>query len=197
MISVPSGGLRMKHVLLSIALMLALAGCGGGDRAANRGDSTVDNATLTKFDLASSSFQPNGAIPAQHSCDGADQSPALSWGSPPPARRASLWWSMTPMLRAARSGTGARRTFPPKRVRSRRPGGGKQAVNGAGKSGYMGPCPPPGHGATIIISSFTPSTRTRSMSARAPRSGSRSKPRRKACLGERRLRRAVAHTSRR
>ncbi len=23
---------------------------------------------------------------------------------------------------------------------------GKQAVNGAGKSGYMGPCPPPGHG---------------------------------------------------
>src|SRR6478672_10571422 len=74
---------EMKHDLVKIALALALASCGGTDHAANRGDSAVDHATLTKFDLTSSAFQPNGAIPVQYSCDGAGQSPALSWGEPP------------------------------------------------------------------------------------------------------------------
>lgn len=137
----------MKHVLLKIALTLALTGCGGDDHAANRGDSAVDHATLTKFDLTSSSFQPNEAIPAQYSCDGADQSPALTWGEPPPGTKSFALVVDDP---DAPSGTfrhwGAWDI--PAGTRSLAAGQavGKQAVNGAGKSGYMGPCPPPGHG---------------------------------------------------
>ena len=107
----------------------------------------MNNAALTRFEITSSAFQSNGAIPPQYSCDGADQSPALSWGEPPagtksfalvvddpdaPSGTFRHWgaWDIPASTRSLEAGQAV----------------GKQAVNGAGKSGYMGPCPPPGHG---------------------------------------------------
>ena len=107
----------------------------------------MENATLTRFEISSSAFQPDGPIPVQYSCDGANRSPALSWGEPPAGTRSFAlivddpdapsgtfrhWaaWDIPASTRSIAVGEAA----------------GKQAVNGAGKSGYMGPCPPPGHG---------------------------------------------------
>jgi Raf kinase inhibitor-like YbhB/YbcL family protein len=36
------------------------------------------------FSLRSPSFEPQGAIPAKHTCEGAGVSPALAWSDPPP-----------------------------------------------------------------------------------------------------------------
>jgi len=138
----------MKHVLLKTALTLALTGCGGNDHAANRGDSAVDHATLTKFDLTSSSFQPNEAIPAQYSCDGADQSPALTWGEPPAGTKSFALVVDDP---DAPSGTFRHWGVFDIPASARSIGGGEQVgtevTNDFGKSGYGGPCPPKGHGA--------------------------------------------------
>jgi Raf kinase inhibitor-like YbhB/YbcL family protein len=38
---------------------------------------------MMTFSLRSSAFQSGGAIPRQHTCDGADQSPPLSWSDLP------------------------------------------------------------------------------------------------------------------
>lgn len=137
----------MKRPLLFALFPLALASCGGSDGATDRGNSAVENATLAKFGLTSASFQPNGPIPIQHSCDGADQTPALSWDEPPAGTKSFALIVDDP---DAPSGTfrhwGAWDI--PASTRSIGAGDapGKQAVNGAGKSGYMGPCPPPGNG---------------------------------------------------
>jgi Raf kinase inhibitor-like YbhB/YbcL family protein len=130
-------------------LIVALAGCGTGDNSANRtaGGHSVDNASLTKFTLTSGDFQDGQPIPAVHSCDGADQSPALSWDEPPAGTR-----SLALLMDDPDAPSGTFRHWAaydiPATTRSiaRGQSVGKQAVNGAGASGYKGPCPPPGHG---------------------------------------------------
>ena len=73
---------------LSIAAAIALvavASCGAGGRASNqtKKEATMTHTTLTKLKLTSSAFQDGQPIPAQYSCDGADETPMLSWGEPP------------------------------------------------------------------------------------------------------------------
>ncbi|HET9810590.1 MAG TPA: YbhB/YbcL family Raf kinase inhibitor-like protein [Sphingomicrobium sp.] len=132
------------------ALLLAsLAGCGAGDSppGPTNGEATVDNATLTQFALTSGDIREGQPIPAVHSCDGADQSPALAWGEPPAGTSSFALVMDDP---DAPSGTfrhwGAYNI--PAGARSMPAGHpvGKQAINGFGKSGYGGPCPPTGHG---------------------------------------------------
>ena len=130
-------------------LIAALAGCGARDQAANQsnGGSIVENATLTKLDLTSSAFQDGQPIPAQYGCDGANQSPPLSWGEPPEGTKSFALVVDDP---DAPGGTfrhwGAFDI--PADMRSIAPGQaiGSQAVNDFGKAGYGGPCPPRGHG---------------------------------------------------
>jgi Raf kinase inhibitor-like YbhB/YbcL family protein len=107
----------------------------------------VENPTLTKLSLTSDAFQNGGVIPAQYTCDGADQSPALSWGEPPPSTKSFALvvddpdapngtfrhWGAYDIPAATRSiGQGQK--------------AGTEAVNDKGKPGYGGPCPPKGHG---------------------------------------------------
>ena len=104
------------------------------------------------FTLTSASFQPNQSIPRNHTCDGADVSPALRWEAPPagtqsfalivddPDAPAGVWvhW-------VAYDIPGAARQLPegvPKTADLQ--GGGRQGRNDFGRTGYGGPCPPPG-----------------------------------------------------
>jgi Raf kinase inhibitor-like YbhB/YbcL family protein len=141
----------MWRRLLPLLLVIAAAGCGAGNQPEHRtsgGGGNVDNATLTKLDLTSSAFQDGQPIPTQYSCDGADQSPPLSWGEPPPGTKSFALVVDDP---DAPSGTfrhwGAFDI--PAGTRSIAAGQsvGTQTANGFGKPGYGGPCPPKGHGA--------------------------------------------------
>ena len=95
--------------------------------------------------VTSPDFQAGGTIPSMFTCDGAGTSPALHIAAVPPGAKAlaiivndpdaphpdgfTHWvaWNITPA-------TDIPRNFK----------GGVQGNNGAGKSGYMGPCPPSG-----------------------------------------------------
>jgi Raf kinase inhibitor-like YbhB/YbcL family protein len=103
--------------------------------------------TLTKLSLTSGAFQDGQPIPAQYTCDGANQSPALNWGDPPPGTRSFALvvddpdapgrtyrhWGVFDIPAAARAIGGGQRI-------------GSEVTNDFGKAGYGGPCPPPGHG---------------------------------------------------
>jgi len=100
------------------------------------------------MNLTSTAFQQEEAIPARHTCEGADSSPELQWENAPadvqsfalimddpdaPGRTFVHWVlfdipGTTQMLEEGVSGVGI---------------GGK---NDFGKMSYGGPCPPPGHG---------------------------------------------------
>ena len=103
--------------------------------------------------LASPAIPPNGEIPAQYTCDGADISPPLSW-SDVPAGTGSLvlvvedpdapsgtfrhWavFDIPPTSRGLDAGYSANR--PTAALH--------EARNDFGKTGYSGPCPPKGAG---------------------------------------------------
>jgi Raf kinase inhibitor-like YbhB/YbcL family protein len=105
-----------------------------------------------KFTLKTSTFRPGGDIPKQCTCDGSDVSPALSWSDPPagtksfalivedpdaPGRTFVHWvvYNLAPSTRQL-----AERV--PKS--DDLPDGGRQGVNDFPRTGYGGPCPPPG-----------------------------------------------------
>jgi Raf kinase inhibitor-like YbhB/YbcL family protein len=143
----------MAHqVLLKIApaiALAALASCGAGSQPANEaeGGAAVENATPTKLELASDAFRDGQAIPRQYSCDGADQSPPLSWGEPPAGTKSFALIVDDP---DAPGGTfrhwGAYDIPAEARSLSAGQAAGAQVVNDFGKTGYGGPCPPKGHG---------------------------------------------------
>ena len=104
------------------------------------------------FKVSTTAFQPEGDIPSKYTCTGPDVSPALTWSDPPagtqsftliaddPDAPVGTWvhWvaydlpASTRQLPEGVPKTGAV------------PGGGVQGLNDFGKTGYGGPCPPPG-----------------------------------------------------
>lgn len=106
--------------------------------------------------LTSPSFQHQQRIPAKHSCEGADASPALKWEGAPsgtksfalvcddPDAPSRTWvhWVIFNLPAAT--------TELPENVTKADTvaalGGAKQGVNDWPRVGYNGPCPPPGHG---------------------------------------------------
>ena len=107
---------------------------------------------MTDFMLKSEAFSEGQPLPAQFTCDGADQSPPLSWSEPPLGTKSFALVVDDP---DAPSGTfrhwGAFNI--PATVRSLSGGAGNrddgmvvQATNDFGRPGYGGACPPKGHG---------------------------------------------------
>lgn len=98
------------------------------------------------FRVFSSAFAEGAVIPRLHSCDGADVSPSLEWADPPHSTRSFALLVEDP---DAPNGTwthwmlwdipSAARTLPQGTART-----GTAGVNDFGRSGYGGPCPPPG-----------------------------------------------------
>jgi hypothetical protein len=104
------------------------------------------------FTISSASFSNGGDINKKFTCDAADVSPQLSWTQPPDATKTFAlladdpdapvgnWnhWTMWNIPANASSlPEGVAKT-------ARLPDGSEQGSNDFGKSGYNGPCPPPG-----------------------------------------------------
>ncbi|HEV7995943.1 MAG TPA: YbhB/YbcL family Raf kinase inhibitor-like protein [Stellaceae bacterium] len=101
--------------------------------------------------LASPAFAPGGQIPAEYTCSGADISPPLTWSGIPAGARSLVlvvedpdapsgvfhhWavYDIPPGAHGLAAGYGPTRPV----------GGALQTRNDFGRSGYGGPCPPPG-----------------------------------------------------
>ena len=100
----------------------------------------------TRMKITSSAFQEGGNIPSKSTCDGSDTSPPLQiTGAPSEAKSLLLiaddpdapgglfthWlvWNIPPQTNSIAEGSAPK---------------GVQGTNDFGKSGYKGPCPPPG-----------------------------------------------------
>lgn len=140
----------MWRILAPLFLIPALAGCGASNDAANQnsGGAKVTDETLTKFKLTSTDFEDGQQIPKVHSCDGADQSPALSWDEPPPGTKSLALIMDDPDAPDGTFGHWAVYNIPPNANGIARGEGGqfREAVNDFGNTGHGGPCPPQGHG---------------------------------------------------
>lgn len=136
--------LRARTISPIVSLALAAVVIG-----ALSGSSAPAPASL---ELRSTAFQPGGDIPKKFTCSGSDVSPALEWGEPPAGTRslalivddpdapAGTWvhWVVFDLPASARR-------LPEDVSKSESvPGGGRQGVNDFKKTGYGGPCPPPG-----------------------------------------------------
>ena len=144
----------MLKNLKPVLLIAALASCGaGGNGTAGKDNAMNDSTTVAQFTMARSDIKDGQPIAAVYTCDGANQSPELSWPEPPPGTRSLALIVDDP---DAPSGTfyhwGVFNIPATQREIARGAGNGAsntsfvQAVNGFGNSGYGGPCPPKGHG---------------------------------------------------
>jgi Raf kinase inhibitor-like YbhB/YbcL family protein len=138
----------MSRLAPALAFIL-LASCEASNKNADQpnGATAVENATLTKISLTSDAFQDGQPIPAQYTCDGADQTPSLKWGEPPTGTKSFALviddpdapsgtfrhWGIFDIPASARSIGGEQKA-------------GTEVKNDFGKTGYGGPCPPQGHG---------------------------------------------------
>lgn len=101
---------------------------------------------LSSFMLTSNAFTDGGAIPKKFSCDGENVSPQLKWGGAPPNTHSftlimddpdapigtfTHWVAFDLPAAQNEIAEGAKSV-------------GKGGQNGAGRTGYFGPCPPVG-----------------------------------------------------
>jgi len=137
--------LHRMFTLVPPLLMLVLA---LGVPAEVRSQKTASS----KIELKTTSFTPGGFMPKRFTCDAADVSPALAWTDPPSGTQSFAIIEDDP---DAPSGTfvhwlvydlpAAYRKLPEALSGSdQMPGGGRQGANDFSRTGYSGPCPPPG-----------------------------------------------------
>ena len=105
-----------------------------------------------ELDVTSTAFEEGGAIPSRYTCDGLDVSPPLSWSSVPEDTQSLVLIADDPDAPGATFVHWVIYNLPPdtRRLpedvpnRETLPSGAAQGINGAGRVGYMGPCPPSG-----------------------------------------------------
>jgi hypothetical protein len=109
-------------------------------------------ASSSKIELTTTSFTPGDFIPRRFTCDAANVSPALVWTDPPTGTQSFAIIEDDP---DAPSGTFVHwlvydlpadyRGLPEALSRNEQmAGGGRQGTNDFSRTGYGGPCPPPG-----------------------------------------------------
>jgi Raf kinase inhibitor-like YbhB/YbcL family protein len=102
--------------------------------------------------LSTTAFAPNQPIPAKHTCDGSDSSPALSWGTSPSGTKTLALimddpdapggtWVHWVIYNIPAGATGLPENAP---KTATLPDGSLQGKNSWPKLGYGGPCPPSG-----------------------------------------------------
>jgi Raf kinase inhibitor-like YbhB/YbcL family protein len=103
----------------------------------------------TKMPVASTAFQDGGPIPDRYTCQGGDVSPPLTWGEPPAGTR-SLALIVDDLDTSGRFTHWVLFNIPadvlglPESVARPEVAGVLEGKNDFGKTGYGGPCPPPG-----------------------------------------------------
>ena len=111
---------------------------------------------MTQFTLTSPSFRNNQPMPAKHSCEGVDASPALKWEGAPAAAKSFALICDDPdapggsWVHWILYGIPASTTELPENIAKTETvaalGNAKQGMTDFGRVGYGGPCPPRGHG---------------------------------------------------
>lgn len=104
------------------------------------------------FPIFSSAFEEGARIPARYTCDGQNQSPALSWRDLPPGTRSLALIAEDPDAPGGVFTHWVLYNLPPTLTAlpeslaktSSLPGIGLQGENSFRRTGYDGPCPPPG-----------------------------------------------------
>jgi Raf kinase inhibitor-like YbhB/YbcL family protein len=98
------------------------------------------------LDVSSSAFSEGQSIPEKYTCDGQNVSPPIKWSGAPEKTKSialicedpdALSGAFTHWVLYDLPGT-------TKELAEGSSDGGKEGVNGFGKKGYGGPCPPPG-----------------------------------------------------
>jgi Raf kinase inhibitor-like YbhB/YbcL family protein len=142
-------------ILLAAVAMTAVAACGGDDddsaadttSSSSGAGTTPDTSAPANLTLTSSAFTDDQPIPVEFTCDGQNTSPPLAWSGVPdtteqlaiivddpdaPSGTFVHWviWGINPD-----DGSLATGQVPPSAT---------EGNNGAGSSGYIGPCPPSG-----------------------------------------------------
>ena len=144
---------RKDYALLwcgvTLGLIVAVSACAGGDG----GELSEQEVVTLSIQLTSPAFTEGSTIPVKHTCDGEDVSPLLSWsGVPQGAKSIALiaddpdaphgtwvhWvlYALPPDITGLPEGVPATETTPQ---------GGTHGTNYFKRSGYGGPCPPPGN----------------------------------------------------
>lgn len=135
--------MKLTYVLLCALPFLALVVAGGG-------------ASAPRLSVSSPAFAPNGAIPAKHTCEGEDVSPALSFSglpdgtrslslivddpdAPDPAAPKMTWvhwvlYDLPPVAAGLPEAVSAKAL----------PAGTREGKNDWKRTGWGGPCPPIG-----------------------------------------------------
>jgi Raf kinase inhibitor-like YbhB/YbcL family protein len=142
---------RLLTIAAVVMLALSLAACedDGDDESSSPTESgaTATGAEPAEMSITSSAFGNNEPIPMQYTCDGANTSPPLTvTGVPEDTTSLALlmddpdapggsfvhWtiWNIDPAAPDAPEGSA--------------PQGSTEGLNGAGATGYTGPCPPSG-----------------------------------------------------
>jgi Raf kinase inhibitor-like YbhB/YbcL family protein len=97
--------------------------------------------------LTSPAFAPGAEIPRQYTCDGGDISPPLSWSGAPAGTASLVLVVEDPDAPGGTFRHWAVYNIPPGTpglTAGHRAAGVGEARNDFGKTGYGGPCPPPG-----------------------------------------------------
>jgi len=102
--------------------------------------------------ISSQAFQEGESIPARFTCEGDDVSPPLSWDEPPQGTRSFALIMDDPDAPVGVFTHWVILNIPPDSrklpealaTQAELPGGARQGKNDFGRTGYGGPCPPPG-----------------------------------------------------
>ena len=127
---------RRGAVVVLSALAALLAGLAPSDAAAKR-----------PFTLRSTAFEPDGTIPVQYTCKGAGMSPALAWKNVPSGTKQFALIVQDPdapigtFVHWVVAGIGAKTRSIAENTEPPNAFGG---LNGAGRPGWIPPCPPSG-----------------------------------------------------
>jgi hypothetical protein len=139
-------------LLLSAVALTASVACGGGSDRPAAAPTQRNGGQQMTISMSSPAFANGESIPVKCTCDGENVSPPLEWGELPtgaqslalimddpdaPSGTFVHWviYDLPPSLRGLPDGVPT----------DEKPSvGGTQGNNGAGKSGYTGPCPPSG-----------------------------------------------------
>ncbi|OBA77061.1 hypothetical protein A5641_20095 [Mycobacterium sp. 1554424.7] len=146
---------RFAPVTAGLALVVALAACGGQGGSRTTGPQTPKVTTLGRtvaqapadgpLTINSPAFPDGAPIPAQYTCKGANVSPPLTWSAPlggalvvddtDAPRGPYVHWIVVGIPPG-----------PGSTADGQTPAGGTSLPNSAGQAGYSGPCPPAGTG---------------------------------------------------
>ncbi len=139
----------MRYWLITSTLMLWMGGaiCLAQPEAPQR----KEEAAMI-IEVTSAAFAEGGTIPAKYTCEGEDVSPPLAWKGIPVESKSLALICDDPDAPAGTWVHWVLYNLPPKTsglpegvtTAQRLPDGSRQGVNDFGKTGYGGPCPPPG-----------------------------------------------------